>query len=224
MMPQLANCPFGHRNVGEVAATLPGATAVFRSFHIDFCSRGDISVSDAARAKGIEAEKICGALQILSKESTPPIEQSIIDLTDYIQSRYHDTHRTEIRELILLSRKVETVHRDNPKAPAGLADILRQMEGELEVHMKKEELILFPAMRWADGTLDAPISRMRQDHDDHGAFIRELMAKTDKFSPPLEACRSWQALYIGLAKLCTDLAEHIQLENNVLFPRFEVRH
>ena len=35
------------------------------------------------------------------------------------------------------------------------------------------------------------------------------------------ARRSWQALYAGLAKLTSDLMEHIHLENNVLFPRYE---
>ena len=35
------------------------------------------------------------------------------------------------------------------------------------------------------------------------------------------ACRSWQALYAGAAKLRDDLIEHIHLENNVLFPRFQ---
>jgi regulator of cell morphogenesis and NO signaling len=38
---------------------------------------------------------------------------------------------------------------------------------------------------------------------------------------PEGACRSWQALYTGSAKLANDLIEHIHLENNVLFPRYE---
>jgi len=33
---------------------------------------------------------------------------------------------------------------------------------------------------------------------------------------------SWRALYAGLAKLADDLTEHTQIENNVLFLRFEV--
>ena len=38
---------------------------------------------------------------------------------------------------------------------------------------------------------------------------------------PDSACNSWRALYAGLAKLADDLTEHIHIENNVLFPRFE---
>jgi regulator of cell morphogenesis and NO signaling len=35
------------------------------------------------------------------------------------------------------------------------------------------------------------------------------------------ACRSWTALYTGLRKFADDLVEHIRLENEVLFPRYE---
>jgi len=38
---------------------------------------------------------------------------------------------------------------------------------------------------------------------------------------PDGACDSWRALYAGLAKLAEDLTDHIHIENNILFPRFE---
>jgi hypothetical protein len=38
---------------------------------------------------------------------------------------------------------------------------------------------------------------------------------------PDDACKSWRALYAGLVKLAADLSDHIHIENNVLFPRFE---
>ena len=39
--------------------------------------------------------------------------------------------------------------------------------------------------------------------------------------PPQGACNTWRALYAGIAQLGDDLINHIHLENNVLFPRFE---
>ena len=87
--------------------------------------------------------------------------------------------------------------------------------------MAKEELILFPAMKQSMAAgLDMPIARMRHEHDDHGAHLRELDRLTNGVTAPADACRTWQALYAGLAKLTDDLMEHIHLENNVLFPRF----
>ncbi len=105
--------------------------------------------------------------------------------------------------------------------PRGLADLLERMSTELQQHMAKEELILFPAMKQSTAAgLDMPIARMRHEHDDHGAHLRELDRLTNGVTVPADACRTWQALYAGLAKLTDDLMEHIHLENNVLFPRF----
>jgi regulator of cell morphogenesis and NO signaling len=62
---------------------------------------------------------------------------------------------------------------------------------------------------------------MRHDHDNHGEQLRQIQILTNAFAVPDDACRSWQALYAGLAKLTNDLMEHIHLENNALFPRYE---
>jgi len=97
------------------------------------------------------------------------------------------------------------------------------MIGELEVHMKKEELILFPAMRRAAVGLDAPIAAMRDDHDQHAADIDRIGQLTNGLVPPQGACRSWKRLYRELDEFITDLEEHIRLENEVLFPQFEQR-
>lgn len=212
------------RTVGEIAASLPGAAAVFRKFKIDFCCHGDVSLDEAAAGRGLDVATIADALRSLDASDLPePAKLTSADLIDHIQTRYHETHRREIAELIQLSRKVEAVHKEHPQAPLGLADLLRQIEGELEVHMKKEELILFPAMHWADTALDMPIGQMRHDHNDHAEFLDRLKAVTEDFTLPEGACRSWQALYAGLAKFADDLVEHIHIENNILFPRFESR-
>ncbi|MES2878064.1 MAG: hypothetical protein V4713_06535, partial [Pseudomonadota bacterium] len=46
-----------------------------------------------------------------------------------------------------------------------------------------------------------------------------------RFSPgmqaPAGACRTWLALYAGVAQFKDDLVQHIHLENNCLFPMFE---
>lgn len=149
----------------------------------------------------------------------PP--QDPADLTRYIEAEYHAKHRTQLPELAALSEKVETVHAGQANVPAGLAELLRRMIGELEVHMKKEELMLFPAIRKAVSGLDAPIAAMRTDHDDHEADIERIRQLTNGLTLPEEACGSWTRLYAGVGEFLDDLAAHIRLENNVLFPQFE---
>jgi regulator of cell morphogenesis and NO signaling len=212
------------RTVGDIATTLPGATAVFRGFKIDFCCNGDLTLNEAANRRGVELAELEGRLSALSKEASSDDDPAMMDsekLIDHIQACYHEAHRQALPELIKLSRKVEAVHRDNPRVPAGLADVLQRLEKELELHMSKEEATLFPAMREAGkNNLVAAIGELRHEHDDHGAALRRMESLTDDFTLPEEACRSWQALYVGVAQFAEDLMEHIHLENNILFPRF----
>lgn len=210
------------RTVGDIAAKLSGATVVFRGFKIDFCCNGDLALIEAAQKRGLDIEPIEQALAALDFDAPgAAVEMDSARLIDHIESRYHHAHRRALPELITLSRKVEAVHRDHPKVPAGLAAVLQRMEEELESHMVEEEQQVFPAMRQQTSqTLDTPILDLRHRHDDHGALLRQVEALTEDFSPPEGACNSWQALYVGTAQLAEDLMEHIHLENNVLFPRF----
>jgi regulator of cell morphogenesis and NO signaling len=143
-------------------------------------------------------------------------------LIDHILSRYHEVHRAESAELLRLARKVETVHADDPEVPAGLAQSLGVLASEMEDHMRKEEMILFPAMRAGGGPrFEHPIAVMRGDHEDYTANIELIRQLTGGLMPPDHACGSWRALYAGTEKLLDDLAAHIALENEVLFPSFE---
>jgi regulator of cell morphogenesis and NO signaling len=214
----------GKRTIGEIAATLPGATAVFRRFKLDFCCGGNASLTEAAGKRGVDVAAVEEALAALEPGSSAPAPEATGALIDHILTRYHETHRRELPELVRLARKVEAVHAGHPEAPEGLADTLDAIRVELEEHMQDEETELFPSMRQRRDTASAPqIPRMRDDHDRHGELLRLLEIITNGFAPPDGACRSWTALYLGTAKLVDDVMEHIHLENNVLFPRFEHR-
>ncbi|MCL7466562.1 hemerythrin domain-containing protein [Phaeovulum sp. NW3] len=143
-------------------------------------------------------------------------------LTRHIETRFHARHREQLPRLAALAEKVETVHFGDENVPEGLADLLQRMIGALEVHMKKEELILFPAIRRGGGAgIRASITVMRADHDDHHHEIAEICRLTAGLTLPEGACPTWTALYAGLEEFLVDLAEHIRLENDVLFPPFE---
>ena len=220
-----ADAPPAYRDqtVGRIAATLPGATAIFRGARIDFCCGGDLVLGEAARARGLDLASLEASLHALAAQSTTATPPGPTEaLVAHIRQRYHDTHRRELPELVRLARKVEAVHRDHPAAPAGLADEIEGLRLELEEHMKKEEQVLFPALVSGGGQLiDTAIEQMRREHRHHGARLERLEEIAHEFEPPTDACRSWCALYTGTGKLVGDLREHIHLENNVLFPRFE---
>ncbi len=90
---------------------------------------------------------------------------------------------------------------------------------ELDMHMQKEEMVLFPLMEQGGHPMIAhPIAAMRAEHKDAGEQLRLLEPYTGP--APEGACPTWKALHAGIAKFADDLMNHIHLENNVLFPAF----
>lgn len=143
-------------------------------------------------------------------------------LTRHIETRYHARHREQLPQLAAMAERVEDVHFGDDGVPEGLSALLRQMIGALEVHMKKEELILFPAIRKGGMPgIENPIAAMRDDHAGHAREIVEIRCLTANLTLPDGACGTWTGLYRGLAEFTEDLTEHLRLENEVLFPPFE---
>ncbi|SFM68761.1 iron-sulfur cluster repair protein YtfE [Marinobacter zhejiangensis] len=211
--------------IGQLARDLPGATAVFHRFKLDFCCGGGQSLREVATRKGINLADVLEALSLLQQD-TPDLDLlTRLDdqpLVEHILTRYHDVHREQLPELIRLAQRVERVHGGHPSCPAGLSAHLEEMAAELEAHMQKEEKILFPMItRGMAGMAVAPVQVMRHEHDDHGAALDKLLALTHDLTLPEGACNTWQALYRGLQTLRNDLMEHIHLENNVLFQRVD---
>ena len=219
-MSQVGSQTLDSRSLGEIAASLPGATAIFRRHKLDFCCGGSESLEQAARDKGLDAAQIGAELAQLSSEMSS-IPENVDDLIRHVLDRYHQVHRRELPELCKLAIQVEQVHADHPAVPAGLSALLEQMHAALASHMDKEEQILFPLMLAGGNPMIVhPIAMMRHEHDEAGEELRAIAALTGDMTPPEGACNSWRALYAGLAKLAEDITEHIHIENNILFPRF----
>ena len=120
-------------------------------------------------------------------------------LIEHILARYHQTHRNQFLEILPL---------------------LQAMQADLLSHMQKEEQVLFPML--SNGMKQhaaMPIRVMMHEHEEHEQTIARLLALTDHFTPPAQACPSWQRLYAALQTLVSDLQDHIELENTVLFAR-----
>ncbi|WP_299822297.1 hemerythrin domain-containing protein [uncultured Jannaschia sp.] len=152
---------------------------------------------------------------------TLPIHDAA-ELTRHIETRYHARHREQLPPLLKLAEMVEDLHCCDEGVPHGLFELLRRMSGKMEIHMKKEELVLFPAIRrGVSAGLGARVAAMRADHDEYGRELVKIGRLTQDMTVPDEACISWRTLYSGLAEFTDDLTEHIRLANDVLLPRFE---
>ena len=101
------------------------------------------------------------------------------------------------------------------------------MKAELDGHLAKEEMILFPLIRAMSGgdngastaaAFKIPIRVMLAEHDSAGEGLQQLRQLTDGYAPPEDACNTFRALYYELSEMEADLHRHIHLENNILFP------
>ena len=197
--------------LGELALSIPRASALFRKYDMDYCCGGKQTLARAAARKELDVEVIEAELAKLAEQ---PIEK------DHIIVRYHDRHREQLPELILQASKVERVHADKPSVPKGLTKYLTMLHEELSSHMMKEEQILFPMIKQGMGSQAmGPISVMESEHDEAGELLEVIKHTTNNVTPPPEACTTWKAMYNGINELIDDLMDHISLENNVLFPR-----
>lgn len=210
------------QTIGHIAVHVPGATAVFRRLKLDFCCGGQTRLADAVIEKGLDLGAVMAELSALQRPATLAQETEPGALIDHIIARYHDVHRAQLPELIRMAHRVESVHRANPQVPAGLGNLLEQVQQELLTHMHKEEAILFPMLKSGGNPfVSQPIGMMRSEHVQHGNELDKINALTNDATPPAGACNTWRALYAGLAQLNEDLINHIHLENNVLFPQFD---
>ena len=140
------------------------------------------------------------------------------NITAHIVPRYHDTHRSQMAEMLELGEKVAEVHAGS--FPEDFVPLVQAIQNELLSHMMKEERILFPMIDQGAGSGAAmPIRMMMHEHGDHQGAIGQLAAVTNNFTPPENAPEEWRQLFALAKQFADDLADHIELEDNILFAR-----
>ena len=160
-------------------------------------------------------------------------EMSLNDLIDHILDKHHVYTKDEMAHLTPLMAKVASRHGDHYEYLLELKDLFAAVCDDLEPHMMKEEMVLFPYIRDLEyrlsnnltaafpafGTVRHPISMMNVEHEEVGELLSKMRATTNDYALPDGACPSFTALYHRLEAFERDIHQHIHLENNLLFPR-----
>jgi regulator of cell morphogenesis and NO signaling len=168
-------------------------------------------------------EKIAGEIK----------EESFKDLTRYMVEVHHADLRSELPPLARMIARVENLHEGGHPEITPLRRTLFRLIDELLAHMKKEETVLFPAIRSLEqaleqkhglppssfGSIRNPIWMMEQEHNGIISIVREIRALTRDYTLRDPECEMFRVLSQALQALEIDIHEHIKLENNVLFPR-----
>jgi regulator of cell morphogenesis and NO signaling len=209
--------------LADLASNWAGASRVFQRHDLDFCCQGKRTLADACRERRLPVDDLVAELR---SELVPIAEvdnwrdRPLVQLITHVLDHFHAGHRAELPRLFAMAEKVERVHAGKPGCPVGLAAHLHVMAHDLEQHMQKEEVVLFPMLIAGAGARAwAPIQCLTSEHDDHGRALAKMRELAHGYVPPENACGTWRALYLGLAELEREVMEHVHLENHVLFPR-----
>ncbi len=217
------------RTVGELVAERPNLSRVFQAFDIGFCCQGNLTLAQACEKKGLPVEELLRAIEkeLASRdvsEGEDPREWGVPQMIQHIVEFHHGYLRRELPRIHEMAERVARVH--GPHTPS-LIDLLQEfieVATELGYHMKKEEMILFPAIESLDSGrsglmhIDSPIECMMEEHEKTTQGIQRLRELTHDYTPPAEACNTYRALFAGLADLEVNTRRHIYLENEILFP------
>jgi regulator of cell morphogenesis and NO signaling len=224
--------------VSEIAAGSLAAVRVFERLGIDYCCGGKRPLADVCREKGqdlasveSELESAMSAVTTSARNwSTAPLRE----LIEHIVGTHHEYLRRELSPLGARLEKVYRVYNERyGDTLIGLPDVFAGVRSELEMHIRKEEAILFPAIAECEaasiagapqprapfGSVGNPIRMMEAEHDSAGKALAEIRTITADYAIPDYACVTYRSLMAGLQELEQDLHMHIHLENNILFPR-----
>ncbi len=222
-------------SVGELVAQHPPFAGVFERRGIDYCCGGKIALEDACRKKGLNVDVIIEELISSDLTNQPSVEPdwsqaSLNELIEHILKAYHNPLRLELRRILPLAEKVSRVHGENHPEMIELLSIFSRLRDQLELHMQKEEMILFPTiasmesgqgrqMFGCGGGIEHPIEVMLREHEDAGEAMNAMNKLTNSYTPPADACNTFKVLLHSLARFEAEMHQHVHKENNILFPR-----
>lgn len=154
-------------------------------------------------------------------------------LTDYIIQTHHQYVIKAIPQILPMAQKVVEVHGTKHSELATIQSLFQQLSNEMLLHMKKEELVLFPYIkklvqaesdgkgvdRPGFGSIKTPISVMMTEHETVGIMLERLSKLSNDYTAPEDACNSFRLLFDKLKEFEADLHMHAHLEDNILFPK-----
>jgi len=220
--------------VGRFVAERPELSRVFETFKIDYCCQGSRTLGQACTEQGIQGADVLAALLAAEAPSESGSEENWLEtpltqLVEHIVKTHHAYLKAELPRLTEMTTKVAEVHGEKRPNLVKVAEVFTALRSELEPHMMKEEMILFPAIRELEaasialhfpfGTVNNPIRMMEHEHENAGQCLAELRRLTDDFTAPEDACNTYKAMISGLSDIEADTHKHIHKENNILFPR-----
>ena len=141
------------RTVAEVVTQNIKADHIFKKYGIDFCCGGGITIEKACLKNKVDYALLKNDLDEINSNVPNAFNFDSWDLSfliDYIVNTHHKYVEQNIPLLLEYAAKVASVHGHHYKEVVEINELVIALAKELAVHMKKEELILFPFVKQMD--------------------------------------------------------------------------
>lgn len=223
-----------HQRLSDIVIRHPSARTVFEKYNLDYCCGGNTPLTVACADLGIDTETILREIENAPETTdTFPLryrEWTTSLLIDFIEQNYHQYVRHAIPPLHELLDKVAAVHGEEHPELISVKDEFDVLSDDLLNHMKKEEIVLFPALRELEQSggqtdnpianmIEHPIAAMQHEHDVAGDLLKSIREYSHHYEVPTDGCVTYRLAYQKLAEFDRELVNHIHLENNVLFKK-----
>lgn len=225
----------GEVKVSKIVAQNYRTAKVFSRYGIDFCCNGGIPLSEACAQKNVDVEQVIKEVKHELAEANEVDYEKMkqTDLVDLIVNKHHSYVKETIPVLQAYLNKLCQVHGERHPELFQVKENFDHTAGALILHMKKEELILFPFIKKMElaqekgvdlptpgfGQIENPISMMEDEHSEAGERFRTISELSKGYSCPPDGCQTYRVAYAVLEEFENDLHKHIHLENNILFPK-----
>ncbi len=218
-------------SIGEIVTQDFRAAEIFKNAGIDFCCGGNKSLELACKEKNIDSTVLETELAKLENTTVNALhnfnEWNLDFLCDYIVNTHHKTVTRLLPQLTAYTLKIEQVHGAHHPELVEIARLFSQINTELLQHLKKEEEVLFPAIKEllksnspeTKATSISEITRMKGEHEFAGGTMDKINVLSDNYSVPDDGCNTYRVTYKLLEEFEDDLHIHVHLENNILYPK-----
>ena len=216
--------------LGEIVTLRPSLAVELERRGLDYCCHGGRSLTDAARAAGLDGQAVADELSAAHADE-PAAEWAALplaELVDHVEAVHHHYLWAELPRITALVDKIVSVHGGRHPELAEVQRLYTELRADLEPHLTQEERELFPRIRRlaasSDGTerdidpIGVQINALAGEHETVGALLDELNRVTSGYTTPADGCATYAACYRALADLEADTHLHVHKENNVLFP------
>jgi len=225
--------------IQSLVAEHDAVKAVLDSHGIDYSPDNPQSLRAAVEHAGHELYVVKAALALALQRAEVKAEGrdwsqvGLTELVDYIVAIHHEFLKRELPRIEALFTVVLDVHKEyHSELIESLYYAFLAAKRIVEVHMAREERLLFPYIQRLDAytgegkrppfpyaSAENPIHQLHSDHEYGDMAMAEMRALTSDYRLPDDACPQLRALYEGLKQVEADVHEHTRLEDEHLFPR-----